>query len=65
MNDIEKAFYNPEKEELLKILRERANIYLPRLKELVEAENDPKFTGFIQQVIDSYMMHECELGRSQ
>ena len=65
MNDIEEAFYDPEKEEFLKILRERANKFLPRLKELVEAENDPKFTGFTQAVIDSYMMHECELGRSE
>lgn len=63
MNDIEKAFYDPEKEEKLKILRERANKFLPILKELVETDNDPEFTGFVQAVIDSYMMNECELGR--
>lgn len=65
ITDIEKAFYESENKKLLKVLRKKTDKYLPRLKELVEAENDPKFTGFIQGVIDSYMMHECELGRSQ
>jgi len=64
MNDVEKAFYDPEKEKYLKKLRENANKYLLVLQKIVMAENDPKFTAFIQTVVDSYMMNECELGRS-
>ena len=61
MNDVEKAFAKEDEE--LEELRAWANEHLPRLGELVNKTKDPKFIAFMQYVVDSFMMHECRLGR--
>lgn len=61
MNDVEKTF--AYQDEGLKEKREWANKNLTKLKTLVDPCEDGELKYFIQEVVDSYMMHECKLGR--
>ena len=63
MNDIEKAF--AYQNEGLEEKREQANKHLPKLAKIIntEAAGDFEFLGFVQQIVDDYMLNVCKLGR--
>ena len=47
----------------LKIKRIIAIRNLLKLKKIVNSIEDEELIDFIQEIVDSYMMHECKLGR--
>lgn len=53
-----------KKEEQTKTNREEAELYLLKIKQVVEKEADPNTLAFVQKIIDSYMLHACKLGRT-